>query len=313
MMERANMELMREFSLDNLPNLDAVVLAALELFDEQGLPALDLGTYKRPLLVGSGNAAVTGRILFEGSDAVFADEGTYEGKLRAIPSIDGAILISASGKKHAVTIARDLKARGIEARLLTCNPGAPSREFVDPDKFFVFPRNREPYTYNTSTYMGMILGKTRENPASTLDFTRNEVAPLTERDMSVFDAFYLIVPSRFDSIREMFLTKFDELFGPLISGRVFTMEQTKHAKTVVTSEKEMFISFGEPNDAFGSEDARLTIPLPADADYGAMMAIGYFVIGRLQSQFPAYFKNAIAAYTEAASALFGQDLKPIVE
>lgn len=50
---------------------------------------------------------------------------------------------------------------------------------------------------------------------------------------SRYDAFYLMVPPALDSIREMFLTKFDELFGPLVSARVFTFEQTKHAKTVL--------------------------------------------------------------------------------
>jgi hypothetical protein len=161
--------------------------------------------------------------------------------------------------------------------------------------------------------MGMILAKTREDPAQTLRFIGSEVAPLTRKDVTAFDAFYLIVPSRFDGIREMFLTKFDELFGPMVCGRVFTMEQTKHAKTVVPSDKEMFISFGEPNDVFGRAEARLAIPLPEDADYGAMMAIGYFVIGRMQSQLPAYFQDNIAGYTESASAIFGQDLQPIVE
>jgi hypothetical protein len=42
----------------------------------------------------------------------------------------------------------------------------------------------------------------------------------------------------------MFLTKFDELFGPLMSARMFTFEQTKHAKTVVASEPELFINQG---------------------------------------------------------------------
>jgi hypothetical protein len=55
---------------------------------------------------------------------------------------------------------------------------------------------------------------------------------------SRYDAFYLMVPPALDSIREMFLTKFDELFGPLVSARVFTFEQTKHSKTVVGRRKD---------------------------------------------------------------------------
>ena len=50
-------------------------------------------------LVGSVNAAATGRILLEKADAVFANESTYEAKLASIRGIDGATLISASGKE----------------------------------------------------------------------------------------------------------------------------------------------------------------------------------------------------------------------
>lgn len=61
---------------------------------------------------------------------------------------------------------------------------------------------------------------------------------------SRYDPFYLMVPPALDSIRETFLTKFDELFGPLVSAWVFMLEQPKHAKTVMESERELFISLG---------------------------------------------------------------------
>ena len=111
----------------------------------------------------------------------------------------------------------------------------------------------------------------------------------------------------------MFLTKFDELFGPLVSARVFTFEQTKHATTVVGSERELFISLGCDNGVFGHERARLQVPLPPNAGYGAMMAIGYYVIGRLQSQYPPWFKNSLSTYCAKASAVFGQTISPIVD
>ena len=143
---------------------------------------------------------------------------------------------------------------------------------------------------------------------------KNKIAPLVPGDIaSRYDAFYLIVPPAFDSIREMFLTKFDELFGPLVSARVFTFEQSKHAKTVVGSERELFISFGCDNVVFGHARARLHVPLPRNAGYGALMAIGYYVIGRLQSQYPPYFKDSLPSYCAKASAVFGHTISPIVE
>ena len=44
-----------------------------------------------------------------------------------------------------------------------------------------------------------------------------------------------------------------------------------------------------------------------------MMAIGYYVVGRIQGAHPAYFKEHIAAYTIAASELFGESIEVIVE
>ena len=120
----------------------------------------------------------------------------------------------------------------------------------------------------------------------------------------------MIVPERFDVIREMFLTKFDELFGPMLCGRVYTPEQTKHAKTVVPSDTELFVSFGYENKLFGTR--RLNLPLPAEAGCGMMVACGYYVIGCLQKQKEPYFKNHIEAYTREASRIFGQPISPLV-
>jgi len=290
-----------------MEDLDECVLNALKLFIKEKLPQLDI-QYKNPLVVGSGNAAVTGRIILEGKGAVFADESTYEIKIKAIKEIDGALLISASGGKHAPIIAKKLKENNIEVSLLTTNSNAPAKEFAD--KVFITPKNTEPYTYNTSTYMGMILAKTKENPQKILDFIKEKIEPLIP-DFKEYDAYFIIVPSKFDNVRELFLTKFDELFGAKISGRVFTPEQTKHAKTVVPSETEMFISLGYNNEHFGT--AKINFPLPINAGPAAVMAIGYYIIGKIQKQNPPYFKDNIEAYTKKASELFGQTIKPIVD
>ena len=118
------------------------------------------------------------------------------------------------------------------------------------------------------------------------------------------DAFYLIVEGRFNVIKEMFTTKFDELFGPKITGRCYTVEQTLHAKTVVPSDREMFISFGYKNDVFGNEVARLNIPLFEGASHGAMISIGYYLIGKIQSQFHPWFKENAEQYKVLQPQLF---------
>ena len=95
--------------------------------------------------------------------------------------------------------------------------------------------------------------------------------------------------------------------------RVFTLEQTKHAKTVIPLKGELFVSFGVENTLFGKAENRLTIPLPEDADYAAMMAVGYVFIGHIQKQFPPHYKQRIEAYSKETSAMFGNTISPIVE
>lgn len=286
-----------------LIDLDDAVVNALELFKGQKLPRLSI-KFRRPLVVGSGNAAITGKVLFHDRDAVFADETTYKDKLKAVQDIDGAVLISASGGKHAPGIAKYLKKRGLTTVLLTCNPDAPASGFVN--KTLLFPRNTEPYSYNVSTYLGMMLAKTGESPAKILDSLKKVRVP----DMKRYDAFFMIIPPGCDALREMLLKKFSEMFGPRINGRVAAPEQVKHGVTIVNSDKELFISLGYDNRIWGEHRWNVSMKSP---DFAAVMAMGYYVIGRIQKQKPDWFKRSIKAYCEKMSRVFGQKIEPVVK
>ncbi len=290
-----------------LNDLDECVINALNLFSRKKLPALSFD-FKRPMVVGSGNAAATGKIIFEKSDAVFADESNFELKLESIEEIDGVVLISASGGKHAPVIAKRSSEMGKEVILLTNNQEALAGEFAD--EIHVFPKNPEPYTYNTSTYMGFILAATDENPNSILKFIDTEIKHLKMPDFEKYRGYFLIVPEKFEGIVRMLQVKFIELFGRRIARDVETFEYMKHAVTVVPSE-ELFISFGKENRVFGKD--RFYVPLPEWADYGAMMSISYYIIGRIQKSHPPWFKENLERYTEFASRVFDQKIKPVVD
>jgi hypothetical protein len=302
-------------SPESLPDLDAVVFDALRLFENAPLPDIPFLELKKPLVLGSGNAAAVGKILFEDTDAHYADESSYAHALSAHREhIASAVIISASGGKDAAPIAEALKAHGTPTWLLTNNEGKPpAAEYVDPSRLVVFPNNPEPYTYNVSTYMGMLLSKTHEDPAAIRHFLEETAAKAVPDTLGKFDAFYFIISSQFIAMKDMFLTKFDELFGARVSARAFTLAQTKHAKTVVPSPNECFIAIGEENHAFGDAQNRVHIPLPDNAGYAAMMAIGYHVIGRIQAQHPPYFKDNIGRYVQEASKLFGENISVIIE
>ncbi len=282
--------------MERMINLDQCVLDALKLFSETNLPKIKQ-PFKRPLIVGSGNAAALGKILFTG---VFADESNYLEKLKS-EKVDGCILISASAGKHAPIIAKQMKKKKIKTILLTNNPEGEAAKYVS--KTLVFPKNIEPYTYNTSTYLGMILAKTGEDPKKILTFLKKIKIPSLKK----YNYYYFIVPESHDNIREFYETKFDELFGPDLQGKAFTYEQTKHAKTVIHSSKELFISIGKENKVFGRH--KLNYKLPKWADTGLIFCLGYYLIGKIQKTNHPWFKENIESYVKEASKIFGEEIK----
>lgn len=306
-------DLMEQFSVNDMPDLHECVLGALEFFRSVEIPEIKL-PYKHPLIVGSGNAEATGRIIFKDIDAVFASESNFEQKLESIKSIDGVVLISASGGKHAPVIAKIAKKYKKHITLLTNNYYAEAEKLLDHKHkydLFIFPHQREPYTYNTSTYMSMILGKTNENSEDIYKFINSSTEKIRFPKLDKYDKFYLIIPPQFAGIKRMLEIKFIELFGRQIAHTIETSEYVRHATTVVPSD-ELFISFGEKNTTFGLPKQRVFVPLPDNADYAAMMAIAYFIIGKIQKSHPPYFKRYIKPYTNAISRIFKQPIKPVV-
>jgi hypothetical protein len=305
-----NQKIMQNFTIEHIPNLDICTLAALELFSQTKIPKIKI-PFKRPLVVGSGNAIATGRIIFSNQDAIYATESTFKQKLKHIKSIDGVVLISASGEKHAPIIAKYSNSKLKQVILITNNQNASAIKFAD--QVYIFPKNREPYTYNTSTYMGPILAYTKEDPKKILNFINKSTKRIKFPNFKKYQRFYIMVPEQFEAIIRLLHVKFIELFGRQISRDIETFENTKHATTVVPSSNELFISFGKKNTKFGDPKHRLHIPLPSSANYVAMMAIGYFVIGQIQKSHPPYFKQNIVSYMKSASKMFKKTISPIVE
>lgn len=302
----SNTKTPQTFTIGNLPDLDTVVLWALELFQNTSLPDTTV-PFRRPLVVGSGNAEATGRIIFAANDAVFASESSYLQALSKTPDIDGAIVISASGSKHAIEIAKTLKERDLPMVIFTNNTSAPAASFFEPENVRIFPKNREPYTYNTSTYLGMILADTGEDSLAIKRFIESTLNSELIPTLSAASAFTFILPSEYSEIRAMLRTKFDELFGPKVMGRFFIPEELKHAKTVVSDPDELFINF--TNISTDRNELRLSLP----EGYAGALATAYFLVGLIQQSKPSYFKNNIIRYCDEASAFFNQEIKPIVE
>lgn len=313
-MQEKYIPILNSFTIDNLPDLDVAVLGALELLSKVEVPKIDISQFKRPLVVGSGGAEAAGRVAFEKADAVFASESNVEEKLQNVPAIDEVVLISASGAKHAPIIAKLAMQYRKHVTLVTNTKDSPAYQLLGPDNAveYVFPKNREPYTYNTSTYMGMILSTIHENPSEILDFINDTISKIDFSRIAQYDKFYIVVPTHLSGIIRLLNLKFIELFGRQVARDIETLEYfTRHATTVVKS-KELFISIGEKNNIWGEPEDRMFVPLPEKYDYVSMMAIGYYVVAQIQKSKPPYFKESIVEYTSRVSEIINETISPIV-
>ena len=287
------------------PNLDEVVIDALEFHERETATRLEIGLDKRLLVIASGNALPTGRIVFREHDASFADEGNYEPLLKK-GWFDTVVVISASGEKHAPGIVTEVLARGVDTYLMTCDESSTAASLLPRQSISVSGSLPEPLTYNTSTYLGMVFPATGESAQSILNHIQKVIAPLLNNNelakLAEFKAHYVMLPARFHLAQSMIVTKFDELFGGRINGRVYTDETTKHAKTVVAWQSELFTSIGCGNDLFG--EARLHLPLTEGAGYAELIAVGYYFVGRLQAAYPDWFRQSVEQYTKFQEGLF---------
>lgn len=278
-------------------NLNENILKALDFFAKNKPPKLDLKKFKMPFVVGSGNAHNTGLILFSGKAAVFADESNFKNLIKAYAPvikkglIKQAVVISASGEKDSVWETALAKKYKLKATLLTCEKNSSAAKIAD--KVLAYRKIAEPYTYNVSTYLGMILSATGENPEAIKKFVKNLKIP---RNFSKYQSYAFILPDKFSNICPMIDIKKGELFGPHISIRAFPEGNARHAKFVIPSEKELVIGVGIKNKYFGRPKHRWDIKLSDSANFAMMLSITYYLIGKIQGSKPPYFKKNIAAY-----------------
>jgi len=311
--EYKNLKFMKTFNERLLPSLSTCTLGALELFVKEGVSKLKVRKFKRPIIVGSGNAKITSQILYQNSDAVFADENNIDDALKR-KSVDGMIIFSASGSKHAPIIAKKAQKRNLQIKLVTCVKDSPCEKLIGSKNTLVTSKNREPYTYNTSTYLGWVLAKTEENPKKILEFIDKEISKKISKNLGKYDSYLLVTPNEFEKVNSLFETKFIELFGRQIARDVKTYEELKHAITVVPKKTELCIKFGDCKEEIYFNGDSIRIPLPKKCGPATMMAIGYFVIGKIQEQHKQYFKDNLPIYVRNASkGTFGTGIKIIVE
>jgi len=290
-------------------NLDENVIKALDFFAQNQPPKLDLSKFKMPFVVGSGNAYNTGTILFSDQASVFADESNFKSLIAAYDEaiqkglITQALVISASGEKDSVWEVEAAKAKGLATTLLTCDGNSSAAKIAD--EVLAYRKIAEPYTYNFSTYVGMILSATGEDPAEIKKLIEGVKFP---ENFSAYESYAFVMPDKFINICPMLDIKKSELFGPHLSLRAFPEGHARHAKFVIPTEKELVISLGVENKYYGHPDHRWSISLPETASFGTVLSLTYYIVGKIQAAKPSYFKENIEAYcTDYGPKAYGKD------
>lgn len=293
---------------NQLVTLDENVLRTLDFFSENPPTSIDVNQFKSPFVVGSGNAFNTGTILFFGKDAVLADESNFESIIKSsnIHAPDGqlrdVIVISASGAKDSVWEIELAKKYGLKTTLFTTKSESEAAKIAD--QVIVFKSIEEPYTYNTSTYMGMILATTHENPVKIKEFILGLKFPDT---FDKHSSYSFIVPDKFMQICPMLEIKRDELFGSYLSLRAFSQGHARHAKYIHRNPNELVMTLGQENQFFGEPNHRWDIELFDNSNFATIMAITYYIVGKIQVAKQPYFLENISRYvSEDGPEAYGQ-------
>src|SRR5260221_10237963 len=220
-------------SMTEIPDLDEIVLQTLDFFTKNPPPSFDVNNFNLPFVVGSGNAYNTGLIIFSQKAAVFADESNFKTILpafeKAVESklITQAVIISASGGKDSIWEIELAKKYSLHTTLIATKADSPAAKIAD--KVYAFKSIDEPYTYNTSTYLGMILGATHEN----LEDIQKSIHSLKlPENVNDFISYTFVLPDKFAAVCPMLDIKRHELFGPELSLRAFPQGHARHAKFV---------------------------------------------------------------------------------
>jgi len=291
-----------------LINLDQAVINALAFFAKNKPKKLNLKEVKFPLVVGSGNAYNTGQILFSGIPAIFADENNLKETIKkCLPLIKKkiiteAIVISASGEKDSVWEVKLTKKNKLKTILLTCSPESSAGKIAD--KVYSYRKLSEPYTYNTSTYLSMILSATNEDPKTILNQIKKTKLP---KKIKKYSSYAFVLPDKYLEIAKMLEIKGRELFGPYLQLRAYTQGEARHAKFIHPSKKELVISLfeniknnkkEENNLYFGDKRSRLDISLPKNSNFALILSLTYYIIGTIQAGKPKYFQKNIEKFCQ---------------
>lgn len=292
-----------------IPNLDESVINALNFFKNRKNSFPKKVFSGMAFVVGSGNAYNIAEALFFSEKIILSNESNFKNTIKTYKSfidkgiIKEALVISASGEKDSIWELKLAKKNGLKTTLFTCNKNSSAGKIAD--KVFLFDKITEPYTYNVSTYLGMIMAKEKVQSKKLLSLLKGLQFP---ENFANYKAYSFVLPDELSPVAKMLEIKRDELFGARISLRAFSEGQARHAKFVIPWEKELVISLKE-NKLFGIDNNRWEIKTKEKINFSLSIAICYYIIGKIQESSTPYFKNNIKNYCKKASLAYSKNQK----
>jgi hypothetical protein len=296
---------------EKIETLDHYVKQALDFFEENKNPALELPKSSNTLVVGSQTGLLTGRIIyrFAGRSYSHAKEVLAQSEIDAKANLlEDVTIVSASGSRQVVPTARYALDQGLRVNAILCNENSELKEnFGNKINYKIFSALQEPPTINTSTYGSMIQAVTQEN----LSEIRQVVESLEEPEggYGLFKAFSVIFTDSMPEVAEMVDWKLrGENIGRCIGSISTHLTNYMHGAAINDADKELYIGLGlnqEEKDVF----EQVLEPIPSERKYYidvpdgfgplGFMLLGYSLVGRIQKNYPG-FQNNIGIYKQRA-------------
>ena len=296
---------------EKIETLDYYVKQALDFFEENKNPALELPKSTHCLVVGSQTGLLAGRIAyrFAGKSFSHAKEVLAQCEIDAKKNtLDDVTIFSATGSRQVVPIARYALDKGLQVNAVLCNDKSELKDnFGDRINYKIFLALQEPPTINTSTYGSMIQAVTQENSSEIRQVVESLEEP--EGGYGQFKAFSVILTDRMPEVAEMVDWKLrGENIGRCIGSMSTHLTNYMHGAAINDANKELYIALGlskEEKEVFEQmlepvpTERKYYIDVPDDFGPLGFMLLGYSVVGQIQKNYPG-FQNNIENYKQRA-------------
>ncbi len=300
-----------------IQTLDHYVIKALDFMGKAGYYSLEerLPLSPHTLVVGSQTGLLAGRIIYRFAGRAFshAVEVLAQHEIDTKGGMLGDVtIVSASGSREVVQIAKYALDKGLSVNAIVCNPeselkknfGSCVNEILVPLDELEEP---EPPTVNTATYGRMIQGVTHENIPEIRKRVKSLEKPKEQPKEGYgserFKAFTIILPDSMPEVAGMVDWKLrGEKIGRCIGSMGAYLTDFMHGAGITDAEGELYIDLGlndKEREIFEQVfehipgDRKHHIRVPEDFGPLGYMMTGYSLVGQIQKNYPSFQDNVL--------------------